>query len=237
MTFLGLGKEETEVKTSALEQARTGREDSGMFTSSVTGLIENLLDVGIDGKGPFDSAQKVADAKRSERPDAEDAIDAVVRGHLKLAAAGGFVTGLGGFITLPVALPANVLEFYIVATRMVGSIASLRGYDIKQPEIRSAVLLTLVGADADDLLKKAGVMSTGRLSNLAAQRLPGPALMVVNKAVGFRLLSTVGKKSLVRLGRGVPVIGGVMGAGLDSYLLKRISDHARHEFPKKVTGL
>ena len=237
MTFLGLGKEETEVKTSALEQARTGRDDSGMFTSSVTGLIENLLDVGIDGKGPFDSAQKVADAKRSERPDAEDAIDAVVRGHLKLAAAGGFVTGLGGFITLPVALPANVLEFYIVATRMVGSIASLRGYDIKQPEIRSAVLLTLVGADADDLLKKAGVMSTGRLSNLAAQRLPGPALMVVNKAVGFRLLSTVGKKSLVRLGRGVPVIGGVMGAGLDSYLLKRISDHARHEFPKKVTGL
>ncbi len=237
MTFLGLGKEETEVKTSALEQARTGRDDSGMFTSSVTGLIENLLDVGIDGKGPFDSAQKIADAKRSERPDAEDAIDAVVRGHLKLAAAGGFVTGLGGFITLPVALPANVLEFYIVATRMVGSIASLRGYDIKQPEIRSAVLLTLVGADADDLLKKAGVMSTGRLSNLAAQRLPGPALMVVNKAVGFRLLSTVGKKSLVRLGRGVPVIGGVMGAGLDSYLLKRISDHARHEFPKKVTGL
>ncbi len=237
MAFLGLGKEETEVKTSALEQARTGREDLGMFTSSVTGLIENLLDVGIDGKGPFDSAQKVADAKRSERPDAEDAIDAVVRGHLKLAAAGGFVTGLGGFITLPVALPANVLEFYIVATRMVGAIASLRGYDIKQPEIRSAVLLTLVGADADDLLKKAGVMSTGRLSNLAAQRLPGPALMVVNKAVGFRLLSTVGKKSLVRLGRGVPVIGGVMGAGLDSYLLKRISDHARHEFPKKVTGL
>ncbi|WP_406830318.1 EcsC family protein [Pedococcus sp. KACC 23699] len=237
MAFLGLGKEEAEVKTSALEQARTGREDSGVFTSTVTGLIENLLDVGIDGKGPFDSAQKVADAKRSERPDAEDAIDAVVRGHLKLAAAGGFVTGLGGFITLPVALPANVLEFYIVATRMVGSIASLRGYDIKQPEIRSAVLLTLVGADADDLLKKAGVMSTGRLSNLAAQRLPGPALMVVNKAVGFRLLSTVGKKSLVRLGRGVPVIGGVMGAGLDSYLLKRIADHARHEFPKKVTGL
>ena len=208
-----------------------------MFTNAVTGLVENLLDVGIDGRGRFDSAQKVADVKRAERPEAEDAIDAVVRGHLKLAAAGGFVTGLGGFITLPVALPANVVEFYIVATRMVGSIASLRGYDIKQPEIRSAILLTLVGADADDLLQKAGVMATGRLSNLAAQRLPGPALMVVNKAVGFRLLSTAGKKTLTRFGKGVPVIGGVVGAGLDSYLLKRIADHARHEFPKKATGL
>ena len=237
MAFLGLGKDEPEVRTSALEQARAGKEDSGMFTNAVTGLVENLLDVGIDGRGRFDSAQKVADVKRAERPEAEDAIDAVVRGHLKLAAAGGFVTGLGGFITLPVALPANVVEFYIVATRMVGSIASLRGYDIKQPEIRSAILLTLVGADADDLLQKAGVMATGRLSNLAAQRLPGPALMVVNKAVGFRLLSTAGKKTLTRFGKGVPVLGGVVGAGLDSYLLKRIADHARHEFPKKATGL
>ncbi len=241
MGFLGMGKDDAEqaagqvaATKTALEQARAGREDSGPFSGAVTGLIENLLDMGIDGKGPFGSASKVADVKRAEKPDSEEAIDAVVRSHLKLAAAGGFVTGLGGFITLPVALPANVLEFYIVATRMVGAIASLRGYDIKQPEIRSAILLTLVGADADDLLSKAGVMTTGRLSNLAAQRLPGPALMVVNKAVGFRLLSTAGKKTLTRFGKGVPVIGGVIGAGLDSYLLKRIADHARHEFPPRA---
>jgi len=235
--FLGLGSEEVQVKpTSALEQARAGQEDTGVFAGAVTGLVEQLLDLGIDGRGRFDSAQKVADVKRAERPDAENAVDAVVQAHLKLAAAGGFVTGLGGFITLPVALPLNVLEFYVIATRTVAAIASLRGYDIKQPEIRSAVLLTLVGADADDLLKKAGVMSTGRLSNLAAQRLPGPALMVVNKAVGFRLLSTAGKKTLTRFGKGVPVIGGVVGAGLDTYLLKRIADHARHEFPPRPRG-
>ena len=243
MGFLGLGKDDAEQAAhevgrtrSALEQARDGREDPGMFSGAVSGLIENLLDVGIDGKGPFDSAQQVADVKRAEKPDADEAVDAVVRGHLKLAAAGGFVTGLGGFITLPVALPANVLEFYVVATRMVASIATLRGYDIKQPEIRSAVLLTLVGADSDDLLKKAGVVATGRLSNLAAQRLPGPALMVVNKGVAFRLLSTAGKKTLTRFGKGVPVIGGVIGAGLDGYLLKKIADHARHEFPPRATG-
>ena len=222
--------------TAALAKARDGGEDPGRIAGAISGLIESLLDTGIDGKGPFDSAQRVADVKRAEKPTAEDAVDAVVSSHLKLAAAGGFVTGVGGFITLPVALPANVLEFYVVATRMVASIASLRGYDIKQPEIRSAVLLTLVGADADDLLKKAGVVATGRLSNLAAQRLPGPALMVVNKAVGFRLLSTAGKKTLTRFGKGVPVIGGVLGAGLDGYLLKRIADHARHEFPPVQQG-
>ena len=199
-------------------------------------MIENILDIGIDGRGPFHSAQRIADVARAGKPDGDQAVDAVVPQHLKLAAAGGFVTGLGGFITLPVALPLNILEFYLVATRMVAAIASVRGYDIRQPEIRSAVLLTLVGADSDDLLKKAGVTATGRLSNLAAQRLPGPALMVVNKAVAFRLLSQLGKKSLTRLGKGVPLVGGAVGAGLDVYLLKRIADQARHEFPRKPRG-
>ena len=37
---------------------------------------------------------------------------------LVLGAASGFVTSLGGFITVPVALPLNVLGFYLIATRM-----------------------------------------------------------------------------------------------------------------------
>src|SRR4029079_692968 len=121
-----------------------------------TKMIERLMDVGIDGRGRFASAQKVADVAIAEHPDVEGAIGATVRAHLLLGAVGGFVTGLGGFITMSVALPANVLEFYLVATRMVATIASIRGYDIRRPEVRSAILLALVGADSDDLLAKAG---------------------------------------------------------------------------------
>ena len=211
--------------------------DDSTTAGAATRMVERLMDVGIDGKGPFDSAQKVADIAIAEHPEADGAIDAMVRSHLKLAAAGGFVTGLGGFVTMPIALPANVLAFYLIATRMVAGIASARGYDIRQPAVRSAVLLALVGADSDDLLKKlpplSGV-STGRLANLAAQRLPGPALLALNKGIGFRLLNQVGKKSLTRFGKAVPLAGGVVGAGLDTYLLKRIADHARHEFPPKA---
>lgn len=196
-------------------------------------LVERLLDVGIDGRGPFDSAQKVADVALAEHSDPDKAIDAVVSSHRKLAAAGGFLTGLGGFVTLVVALPVNLVEFYLLATRCVAAIASLRGYDIRRPEVRSAILLALVGADADNLLKKAGVASGGRLASLAAERLPGPVLMVINKGVGFRLVSQIGRRSLSRLGRGVPVVGGAVGAGLDTYLLHRIADHAKHEFPRR----
>jgi EcsC protein family len=198
---------------------------------SATRMIEHLLDVGIDGRGPFDSARRVAEVAMAEHVDAESAIDAMVRSQLRLCAVAGFLTSLGGFVVMPIALPANILGFYLVATRMVAGIATIRGYDIRKPEVRSAILLALIGADADDLLKKAGYASTGRLANLAVQRLPGPVLLAVNKGVEFRLLTQVGKKSLTRLGKAVPVVGGVVGAGVDYYLLNRIADHARHEFP------
>ncbi len=204
---------------------------------SATRLVERLLDVGIDGKAPFDSAASVARAARDKHGSEEKAIDAIVGDHVKLAAAGGFVTGLGGFVTLPVALPANVAGFYLIATRMAAAIAHLRGYDLSRAEVRSAVLLSLVGADSDDLLKKAGYASTGRLANLAAERLPGPVLMAVNKGVGFRLLTQVGRKTFGRLGRGVPLMGGVIGAGLDGYMIKQIAEHVRTEFPRQSSEL
>lgn len=227
------GKDKKDQPTSsALEQAQAGTQDQGFVGGKAMSLVEKLLDVGIDGKGPFVSASEIATAAlRKENGNADRAVDAIVKDHLKLAMASGFVTSLGGFITMPVSLPVNVTGFYLLATRMVAAIAKVRGYDLAQPQIRSAVLLSLVGADADDLLAKAGVVvPAGRLTSLAAERLPGPALMVVNKAIGFRILSTTGKSIFKRFGKGVPVIGGVVGAGLDGWILHKIAGKARADF-------
>lgn len=211
-----------------------GKPDEGSrLERTATTLVSKLVDAGIDGVGPLDPAQQSADAALARTSSTEQAIEQIVATHLKLAAAGGFVTGLGGFITLPVALPANVVGFYGIATRMVASIAHLRGYDLERPEVRSAVLLTLVGADARSLLAKSGVSPTGKIADLALQRLPGPALMVLNKGIGFNLLSQLGKKGLSRLGRGLPLVGGVIGGGLDFFLLRKIADGARREFVQR----
>ena len=215
------------------DTAQWARADDSPMAGAATPMIERLMDVGIDGRGPFRSAQSVTDFALAEHREVEPAIDAMVRSHLRLGAASGFVTSLGGFVALPVALPANVLGFYLVATRMVAGIASSRGHDIGRPEVRSAVLLALVGADAYDLLTKASDAGGGQLVNLAAQRLPGPVLMAVRKGVMFRLRYRIGKKSRPRFGKAVPLAGGLVGAGLDAYLLKRIADHARLEFPWK----
>ncbi|HET9499133.1 MAG TPA: hypothetical protein VFO98_02615 [Marmoricola sp.] len=219
---------------SALEAARTRQPPEGKVDAAVDRLVQLLLDLGIDGAGPLDPATAVAQRARRETRSTEAAIKHVVRHHVVGGGVGGFVTGLGGFVTLPVALPANVLEFYVQATRMVAAVATLRGYDVADPQVRTAVLLTLVGSNADEVLKKAGVATGGgRLTSLALGKLPPAALLVVNKALGFRLLRGVGEKAFSRLGRGVPLVGGVIGGGIDGWMMKRIAEQATKEFPPR----
>ena len=221
-------REEVKQTKSALEAAQDPTTDDG----AISKVVDMLLDLGLDGRGPIKSAEQVAQEALTEEKNVEDAVKAVARGTMLRGGIGGFITGLGGFVTMPIALPVNVLEFYVQATRMVGAIATLRGYDIKDERIRAAVLLTLVGSKSDEVLKKAGMATGGgRLASLAMKNMPPAAIMVINKAVGFNLMRGVGTKALGKLGRGVPVAGGFVGAGIDGYMMKKMADHAMKEFP------
>jgi len=195
-------------------------------------LVQVLLDAGIDGLGPLKSARELADLARRDTRTPEGAMKKVIRTHVVKGAVGGFVTSVGGFVTMPIALPANVVEFYVGATRMVAAMATLRGYDVNDPQVRTAVLLTLVGSDADEVLAKAGLTGgSGKVVGLVGEQLPPAALLMLNKAIGFRLLRGFGEKAFSRLGRGVPLAGGILGGGIDTWMMKRIADHALNEFP------
>lgn len=215
-------------------------EPDGPLDKAANALVGRLMNYGIDGVGPFDSVvEVVAKARKEHGADEDKVIAEIVGDHVKKAGVGGFLTGVGGIVTMPVSLPANVVEFYTLATRMVASIAHVRGYDVDAPGARAAIMLSLVGADADDLISKAGLSAasmtgSGRLARMAMSRMPQAAAMMVNKAVAFRLLTTVGGKALSRLVRFVPVAGGIVGAGLDGFLMKRIADHAKREFAPRA---
>lgn len=212
--------------------AAVAQDDEGM----VARLVQVLLDAGIDGLGPLKSARELADLALRDTRTPEGAVKKIIRSHVVKGGVGGFVTSVGGFVTMPIALPVNVVEFYVGATRMVAGIAALRGYDLDDPQVRSAVLLTLVGSEADEVLAKAGLTGkTGKVVGLVGQQLPPAALLMVNKAIGFRILRGVGEKAFARLGRAVPLAGGVVGGGIDVWMMKRIADHALGEFPP-VTG-
>ncbi|MBN9112153.1 MAG: EcsC family protein [Pseudonocardia sp.] len=195
-------------------------------------LIEQVIGVGVAGSGKFRSAVDTADEHlRTAGGDREDAIRRLVATHVRLAAASGFVTGLGGIATLPVSVPASIGGLYLIATRMVAGIAHLRGYDPEDDEVRSAVAIALLGAAGASTLKKSGI-ELGRRSTVAAlEKVPARVLLEINKRVGIRLATKAGEKGAVNMSKLVPFVGGPIGATVDGVGCKTIAVYALRTFP------
>lgn len=69
----------------------------------------------------------------------------------------GFITGLGGLITLPVAIPANVSSVLYVQLRMIASIAYMGGFDIQSDQVQTLAYACLTGSAIADVLKQTGI--------------------------------------------------------------------------------
>lgn len=207
-------------------------EDDSLSSRLSLSVLHWMADLGIDGVGPLDSAEQMAREALAEHGEERAAIKAIVKHHLKLAAGGGFATGVGGLVTMPIALPANVISFYALAARMIAAVAAVRGYDVASESTRTAIVLTMLRVDADDVLRKVGVLGGGGMSAIALNRVPKAAAMVINKGVGFRVAGRLGARAAGRLGRAVPLAGGVIGAGLDTYLMRRIAKDTQEQFPR-----
>lgn len=134
-------------------------ESSGAGTLSKAGeLVKRIQNVGIDGVGPFKSAIEVAEECRTScGGDVEKAVAKLVRVHVRLASTNGALTGLGGLVTLPLTIPVGMAGHYLVGARLAAGIAHLRGYDVHSEDVRTVVLLCLLGGAASEALKEVGI--------------------------------------------------------------------------------
>ena len=143
MGIFGMLRRDDTAKSTARDAMREARTEKAETSpnGAVQRMIDTVRDIGLDGKLTYSSAADVArKAQRGRaRKRPEKAVRRIVRRHRRGVTAGGFLTGLGGVVTLPVLLPTNVMEFYIQATRMVGAIAVVRGYDLDDEEVRVRV--------------------------------------------------------------------------------------------------
>ena len=185
---------------------------------------------GLDGLGPLKSAQSVAEEVLATSRDPEHAIDRIVATHKRLLGATGFASGLGGFVTLAVAVPADVVAFYTLSARMVGAIAHLRGYDLASEEVRSVAVVCLLGAQGTAVLSGVGVQIGTKSATAALKRLPGRVLIEINRKVGFRLVTKFGQKGVVNLVKVVPFLGAGVGAALNVAGVAGIAKYARTTF-------
>lgn len=194
-------------------------------------LVEQVIQFGISGGGPLTGAVDTAEEHlRAAGGDRDVAIERLIATHLRLAAASGFVTGLGGLALLPVMVPASLGGLYVIATRMSAGIAHLRGYDVSTEEVRSAILVCLLGAAGASTLKRAGVEIGTKSTMAALRRVPGRVLIEINKKVGYRLVTKAGERGVVNLTKLVPLVGGPIGATVDAVSCRAIAAYATSTF-------
>ncbi|MBR0282037.1 MAG: EcsC family protein [Oscillibacter sp.] len=146
----------------------------------------------------------------------------------------GFLTGLGGLITLPVAIPANVSSVLYVQMRMIATIAQMGGFDTHADQVQSLVYVCLTGSAAADIMKKSGIKVGERVALNAIKSIPGKTLTQINQKVGMRLFTKFGEKGVVNLGKTIPIVGGVIGGGVDIASTRIIGGNAYRMFIDKL---
>lgn len=160
----------------------------------------------------------------------EEAVAALVRAQSVKCGTSGFIAGFGGFIALPVMIPANVSSVFYVQMRMIAAIAKMGGYDVRSDQIKTQIYVCLTGTSVADLLKEAGIKAGEQAARSAIKKIPGAVLTKINQRIGFRFITKFGEKGVINLGKCVPLVGAVIGGGMDVASTRIVGKRAIAEF-------
>lgn len=176
------------------------------------------------------SAEDLAEEYRRSPGSLSSQVDSLINWQCAKTGASGFLTGLGGVMTLPVAIPADLSAAMFVHLRMVASIAHMGGHNIYDDKVKTMAFLCLCGDSAREILRKAGEQAALGIGKKIIAQIPGKVIKEINKLVGFRLLTKAGEKGVVNLMKLVPVFGGMASGAINVASTKTIGRTAKKMF-------
>lgn len=197
-------------------------------------LLDDLYKKALLGiPGVSGSVEELADSYKKRFGSKAKAARALISRQTAKCGVSGFVTGLGGFLTMPVTIPANAASLLYLQIRMAAAVAKLGGFDIRTDETRALVYVCLTGKDAPGILKEIHSQNAGKFTVQAGDVLPNKMLGAVSKKIDFRFIIKLISKRSVRFVTAVPVAGGVFGGALDAASTQRIARNAFDLFVKR----
>jgi hypothetical protein len=187
-------------------------------------------DKAINGLPGLETAEEMANDYLKGNGDLIDKVNSLIRWQNSKCATSGFISGLGGIFTLPVAIPANLTSVLYVQLRMIAAIAYMGDNDVRDDRVKTLTYICLTGSGATDTIKDTGIQLGTKLSIKAIEKISGETLTKINQKVGFRLLTKFGEKGVINLGKAVPIVGGLIGATFDAVSTNTIGNIARKTF-------
>jgi uncharacterized protein (DUF697 family) len=186
---------------------------NNLTESKVTKTLNWVYEKASDGMMNMESAAEIADLYMKKHPGNKlAAANALIRSQNIKSAASGFITGLGGLATMPIAIPVNLASVLYLQIRMVMAVAIIGGHNIKEDNVRAFVFACLAGNKAKELLKEAGVQIA---QNFVLQSLSADVILRINRMVGFNLIANLGESGIIRVSKAMPILGGIIGATID----------------------
>lgn len=201
-----------------------------MDTSAMVKNLDISYDKALNGVAGMKGAADLATDYMAHGGDLEAQVDALIKNQIIKCETSGFLTSLGGFITLPVALPANVASVIYMQMQMIAAIARMGSYDLHDDRVKTLIIACLCGNEVKEILKQAGIQIGKKLTERAVQKISSALIVRINRAVGFCLLTKFGTKGAINLSKAIPVIGGFIGGGVDAYSTKVIGNKAKELF-------
>jgi uncharacterized protein (DUF697 family) len=196
-----------------------------------SGFVHEALTRAVSGVGPLPPAAAAAEKQLAEQGgNTERAVHEVIENHVRYAGLQGFATNLGGLVTAAVTIPANISGLALIQCRMVAGIAHLRGYDLDDPRVRNAILACMLGEDAvDDLVRRRKMPAPPMAIATAPTHDPHLDKVMAAEVTSELLTKVAGKRVVSTVGRRVPVVGGLIGAGADGFVTWQIGRYADRE--------
>jgi hypothetical protein len=194
-------------------------------------FVQEALSRAIHGVGPLPGAAAAAEKQLAEQGgDVDAGVHEVIENHVRYAGAQGFATNLGGLVTAALTLPANIAGLAMIQARMVAGIAHLRGYELQDARVRNAIMATMLGEDTVASLVRRKVLPAPPMAIATAPAHDPHLDQVIAAEVTSELLTRVaGKRVASTVGRRVPVVGGLVGAGTDGFATWKIGRYADRE--------
>lgn len=202
-----------------------------MNEDTMVKALDSIYSNVIDGLPGAETAEELAKEYLRESGTLSEKADSLIRWQIAKCSTSGFLTGIGGFITLPVAIPANLASVIYVQLRMIAAIAYMGGYNPRDDKVKTLAYVCLCGNQASEIIKDSLAIPLAKVMATAAiKQIPTQVLKNINKRVGVRLVTKFGEKGIINLGKAIPLFGGIIGGTIDGVTTNTIGETAKKCF-------
>ncbi len=139
----------------------------------------------------------------------------------------GAATGIGGILTLPVTVPADLITTWKIQIALIYTIAYIFDFSKDKNSLKTDIYLILAGKKASETLKEMGIDTLSGVTKKAVQKhlfreISGRILRIIPQ----RIVAKVSEKSVTHFIKLAPLAGAPFGFAFDYFETRKIGSFA-----------